>query len=224
PFVVALWLPVLIACDMATIRQYPKEWSPRAFTRLAPGMLMGIIATTCLLSTIDLKAPPSHLKMQEAWLKLFIALIATVFVVMQLLPKKAAGDVAWDPPWIASIPIGFIAGVTTMVAHAAGTIITMFFLPMKLDKRVFVGTTGRFFFVFNTLKLPFYLFIGWITWETTRYGIWLMILGPLGVLFGSWMNKRVSAVLFVRLIYIFLIFAVGKLVWDWYGTVFAASA
>ena len=33
-FVIGLWLPLLIICDLATIRQYPKEWSARAFSRL----------------------------------------------------------------------------------------------------------------------------------------------------------------------------------------------
>ena len=37
-FVIGMWLPILIVCDFATIRQYPREWNPRAFWLIAPGV------------------------------------------------------------------------------------------------------------------------------------------------------------------------------------------
>ncbi|MCZ7649325.1 MAG: sulfite exporter TauE/SafE family protein [Planctomycetota bacterium] len=220
-FVVGMWLPVLIACDIATIHRYPKEWSPRAFVKLAPGVLLGIALTTWFLSGIDPQAPPAELKHQEAWLKLGVALIAFVFVALQFRPKKqdAASAEPWRPSWLASTPIGFLAGVTTMIAHAAGTIVTMFFLPMKLDQRVFVGTTGRFFFTFNTLKIPFFVAIGFMTLATFKQALWLMLLAPLGVGFGSWLNRRLSASRFIQLIYLFLVLACLKLVYDWWKAV-----
>ena len=218
PFVIGLWLPILIACDLATIHHYPQEWNVRAFLRLAPGTLLGIAAATILLSRIDLQAPPAEFRRQEAWLKLGVAGIALLFVVLQLKPKSKDRDAPWRPGWPVSLGIGVAAGITTMLAHAAGSIVTMFFLPMQMEKRVFVGTTGRYFFTFNSLKIPFYVAIGWMTWTTLSCGIWLMLLGPLGVWLGSWLNARLKPAWFVRLIYLFLLLAAVKLIFDGWRT------
>ncbi|GMV82403.1 MAG: hypothetical protein AMXMBFR7_35870 [Planctomycetota bacterium] len=217
-FVVGLWLPVLISCDLATIHHYPKQWSPRAAFQLAPGMLLGIAGTTVLLSWVVTNPDSPETKatqaLHEAWLKLGIAAVGFVFVALRWAPQAKEDAEPWKPNWIVSFPIGFVAGVTTTVAHAAGTIITMFLLPQKLDKRVFVGTTGRYFFAFNSLKVPFMLAIGWINIDTLKYGLWLMLLAPLGVGFGSWLNHRLSAARFTQWIFIFLVLACGKLVYD----------
>ncbi len=91
----------------------------------------------------------------------------------------------------------------------------MFLLPQRLDQRVFVGTCGRFYFFFNSFKIPFLISIQWMSLHTLKYGLWLILLSPLGVTFGSWLNRRLSPTLFVRLVYIFLVFASLKLIYDW---------
>ena len=221
-FVTGLWLPVLIACDLATIRTYPKEWSPAAFWQLTPGMLLGTAFATWLLSYVDMTGASASFKIQEAWLKLGVALIAIIFVILQVWKRKE-GDAPWRPTWLVSIPVGTIAGITTMFAHAAGAIITMFMLPQKLDPRVFVGTTGRFFFIFNTMKIPFFIWgLKTLTPQTLKFGVWMMLLGPLGVWFGSWLNKKMNPTWFVRLMYLFLLVAAGKLAYDWWSALACA--
>jgi uncharacterized membrane protein YfcA len=104
-----------------------------------------------------------------------------------------------------------------MLAHAAGSIIQMYVLPQKLDKREFVGTCARFFFVFNLFKVPFFVASSSearLTWEAFRSSLWLFALAPLGVWFGSWLNKKTDPKWFVRLIYFFLAFAGAKLIFD----------
>ncbi len=212
-FVLGLWLPVLIACDLATIRNYPKEWNPRAFGHLAPGMLVGIAVATFFLDGANPKNSTAESKQLDAWMKLTVAAISVVFVAIQLRPVREQKE-AWQPTWAVSLPVGIMAGLTTMVAHAAGPIITMFMLPQRMEKRVFVGTTGRFFFIFNSLKVPFMWWIQLVTLSTLKYGLWLMLLGPLGVWLGSWLNKHLSALWFVRAVYLSLVVATAKMVYD----------
>lgn len=221
-FVNGLWLPVLISCDLATIRKYPKEWSPRAFWKLTPGMLAGTAFAAWLLRYVDMTGKSAAFKLQEANLKFGVAIIAGVFVLLQLRKAKER-DTPWTPSWLVAIPVGAVAGITTMFAHAAGVIITMFLLPQKLEPRIFVGTTGRFFFIFNTLKLPFFIWVaGMMTLETFHYGLWMMAVGPLGVWFGSWLVRRIKPTWFVRLMYVFLLIAASKLAWDWWAVISAA--
>lgn len=209
-FVLGMWLPVLIVCDICTIRHYPKEWNPKAFFQLTPGMLLGIAITTFALSAA---VSAQELKALDTFLKLSVAVISIVFLILQLRGQKAS-DTPWVPTWTVALPVGLTAGITTMIAHAAGPIITMFLLPQKMDQRVYMGTCGRFFFIFNSLKVPFTIAAGAMTLMTMRYGAWLLLLSPLGVWLGAWLNKRLSAKWFVRVVQISLVIAAAKLVYD----------
>ena len=215
-FVLGLWVPVLVVCDLATIHQYPKEWNPRAFFRLAPGVMAGIILVTLVVKGIDAPQHSPAAKQLDRGLKIGCGIVSLAFVLLQFRPRGAGTESAppWKPTWLVAIPTGILAGITTMIANAAGPIINMFLLPQKMDQRVFVGTCGRFYFIFNTIKIPFAIACGWTSWSTLHYGLWMMIAGPPGVFLGAWLNKRLSAVWFVRLIQFSLIFAGVKLVYD----------
>lgn len=232
PTVLAMWLPILIACDIATIRAYPKEWSWPAMRPLVPGMTLGILATTAFLGTLDKNAQGAQGATRDAWLKLGVGLVAFAFIALKYLPRKKtqpqsvsvpAPDAApeavaepapWTPTYAVGVPVGLLSGLTTMIAHAAGPLVTMFLLPQRMDPRTFVGTTGRFYFAFNSFKVPCLIAIGWLNPGIFRYSLWLMALAPFGVYFGAWLNRRMSAAVFVGLIYVFLALAAAKLWWD----------
>lgn len=235
PFVVGAWLPVLVVCDIVTVRNYPKAWSWEAVRQLVPGITVGI-----LLATVFLSMANSSPKLFGALLQLGVGLISLAFVILQApaffrgqRPKTTAeanssnadesraatsdapaAPLAWQPSWIISLPVGFLIGITTMIAHAAGPISTMYILPQKLDQRTFAGTIGWTFFVVNLSKVPFSLLAGAMTYETLRYGLWMMVIAPLGVWLGVWLNRRLSPELFLRLIYLFLVVAAIKLMSD----------
>ncbi len=224
-FVVGLWLPILIACDVATIGHYPREWKPRAFAKLAPGMIIGIVATSFLLRMLAGDAGSGQKQLFDAWLKLGVAGIALLFLGLRKVQHARRADTPWAPTWPVSLPVGLASGVTSTLAHAAGPMLTMYLLAQRLEKRVFVGTTGRMYFIFNSVKVVFLIWIaGVLTLDTFKYGIWLMVLAPFGVRLGSWLNRKVSEKWFVRLIHIFLVVVAGKLIYDGIGElVFGAS-
>jgi len=41
-FVLGMWLPLLVLCDIFTLRAYPKEWKLRPVLLLAPGAMCGL--------------------------------------------------------------------------------------------------------------------------------------------------------------------------------------
>lgn len=55
---------------------------------------------------------------------------------------------------------GVMAGFTTTVGNAAGPILSLYFLLLKIDKYGFVGTAALFFLIVNVTKLPLYGAIG----------------------------------------------------------------
>ena len=62
--------------------------------------------------------------------------------------------------------IGLTAGFTTMVSNAAGPIMIVYLLAMRLPKREFVGTGAWYYFLLNLVKVPFSVNLGLITGAT----------------------------------------------------------
>jgi len=210
--VVGMWLPVLIVCDICTLPHYPKTWRPRALLHIAPGTVAGIVAGLFLLKPFGARG----------WLlKLGIGALSLAFVALWAarawFGRRVAERPPWKPTWTVGTLAGLAAGISTMIAHAAGSIVQMYVLPQKLDKREFVGTCARFFFFFNVFKLPFFILSSSearLTWGAFRSSLWLFALAPFGVWLGSWLNRKTDPVWFVRLIYAFLALAGGKLVFE----------
>ncbi len=75
-----------------------------------------------------------------------------------------------------------------------------------LSPREFVGTCGRYYFIFNTLKAPSSLAGSepLITIATLKAGLWLLPLAPLGAWAGAWLNRRLNARMFNIVIYVIL--------------------
>jgi uncharacterized membrane protein YfcA len=215
PFVVGLWLPLLVASDVATIHHYPKEWRLRAAWKLVPTMLLGILLAASALSLLKGAASGPEAKVRlGAILNLGVAFITLVFVILWLRPMHRKDDQPWTPTWMVSAPVGLFVGICSTLAHAAGPLFTMYILPQRLDQRDFVGTTGRFFFLMNSLKVPFLVGAGLVTLHTLQYGLWLVLLAPLGVWLGSWLNQRLNPIWFLRVVYGCLAVVAFKLAWD----------
>jgi uncharacterized protein len=209
---IGILLPVLVICDLTTINRFPKQWEPRIFFNLMPGIVAGIAATTYAIHLLGDSA--QGVRALETFLQISVAVISVTFVVLQWRLRDNAEGPAWRPGWGAHLPVGFLSGITTTIAHAAGPVVNMYLLPQKFERGVFVGTCGRLFAVVNTLKIPFSIYTGFITLQTFRYGLWMMLVAPPGVALGAWLNKRVSATLFARIVYVSLIVAALKLIID----------
>src|SRR4051812_22326103 len=106
------------------------------------------------------------------------------------------------------------AGVTSTFAHGAGPVVSLFLIPQRLPKEIYVGTTVLVFTWINWIKLPFFLWQRIITWETVRAGSYYLPLIPAGVWLGVWLNRKFSEVLFLRLVYVFTFLAGMQLIFN----------
>ena len=53
---------------------------------------------------------------------------------------------------------GLLGGFTTMIGNAAGPVMAIYLLSVKMPKYSFVGTNAWFFLVINYLKIPVQMF------------------------------------------------------------------
>ncbi len=92
--------------------------------------------------------------------------------------------------WFALV-MGFIAGVTTMMANAAGPVMVIYLLAMRLPKVAFAGTSAWFFFIVNWSKVPFSRNLNLITPEWIKLDLTMLPAIAAGAVIGVLFLKRI---------------------------------
>jgi hypothetical protein len=196
PTALSLMLPVLIGCDVFTLRRFPSEWDRRAFRAVAPWMFAGLFAGLWLLVEFARRGARGDL-----WIRLAAgAVVAGLTAVSLLRPApRAAGARRRAAPGAAVAAVtGLACGVTTMLAHAAGVLMNLYLLARRPTPAAFVGTSTRIFLLFNTLKIPFFVAATplagrpFLTPATFAHGLWLLPAGYAGVRLGAALTRSLS--------------------------------
>jgi uncharacterized membrane protein YfcA len=200
-------LLVLISGDVLTLPHYVRSRDRRSLATLVPGMLAGIVLGALALDGF-LALPGSRV-----WMRRMIGGVSVAFVLLQLYRMARENQLGspiqpYRPRVWHGVSIGALAGAASTLAHAGGPLVALFLLPQKLDRRVFVGTLVRFFFVANVVKLVPYARQGLMTSSRCLLGLLLLPCVVGGSLVGAWMNRRFSDRAF-RLAVYGLAFAVG---------------
>jgi uncharacterized membrane protein YfcA len=126
----------------------------------------------------------------------------------------------WRPSWFEHIPhtrwfavtLGLLAGLTTMLANAAGPVVALYLLAVSLPKWELIGTTAWLFLVLNVLKLPLSYSLGLISPSTLFIGAILSLAIPLGIALGRWMVSRISQQWFNGILLAFTAIAALRLI------------
>ena len=104
-----------------------------------------------------------------------------------------------------------LSGISSFVSLSGGIPAQVFLLPHALARQSFVGTLCVYFFVINILKIPFYVEIGIFSEETLTVSLWLLLVIPIGVFIGKWLNTHISDQIFYDISHIGLLAMGAKL-------------
>jgi len=197
-------LPLLIVGDVFAVSAYRKHTRWGHVFRLFPWTIPGVVAGYFALKWIDNRGA-----------SLLIGGILLFMMGMHFWRKrqdaaKLEHEVAEHAVWFAPMA-GFLAGFTTQVANAAGPVMIIYLLAMRLPKWEFLGTGAAYFFALNLFKVPFMVNLGLITTDTLRMNLWLAPAVVAGSLVGRFVAKRVSQKLFEGLAVVFTVAAAVKL-------------
>jgi len=113
--------------------------------------------------------------------------------------------------WWFAAGLGFMAGVTTMMANAAGPVMVIYLLAMRLPKVEFVGTSAWFFFAVNWLKVPFSANLNLITAESMKLNAMMIPLIAVGAVMGIFFLRRIPQKAFIAIVQILAAAAAVKL-------------
>src|SRR6185369_10885764 len=98
---------------------------------------------------------------------------------------------AQAPAWFGPV-MGVFAGVTTMIANAAGPVMTLYLLAMRLTKLEFLGTSAAFFLLINWIKVPFVAQLGLINASSLTLNLYLLPAVAAGALLGRPVVERIN--------------------------------
>jgi hypothetical protein len=190
-------LPMLILGDVFAVLLYRRHTEWRHLWRLFPWTGAGVVLGWLALGHFD------DLQTKRL-VGGILAFLLAVHYWRSASARIAAGKkssvqleyrVAHAPPWVAA-GTGLMAGFTTLVANAAGSVMTLYLLAMRLPKLGFLGTNAVFFLLLNWFKVPFMVNLGLINRASLWLNLWLAPAVIAGCLLGRYAAARMNQKLF----------------------------
>lgn len=201
---IGILLPLLCAGDAFSLYPYWRKWDARNLKYLLPGVVVGVLIGVQLIGRFSARE-----------LNIAIGILAVGFVLFQFAREKILrAEGTFAPNHKVGIPFGVVAGITSTFAHGAGPVVTMFLVPQRLPKEIFVGTMVLTFTWVNWIKLPFFVGSSIINRRTLELSLWFLPLIPLGVWLGVRLNRRFSEASFLWIIYLVTFLAGLHLIFD----------
>jgi len=195
-------LPMLLVGDVCAVTAYHRHARWTYVRRMLPPACLGVIAGALLMRRISNDA-----------FRPVIGWIILALTILQVLRMQRAD-------WFEAVPhsrwfawtMGLLAGVTTMLANAAGPVFAIYCLALALPKLEMVGTNAWFFFIINSFKVPFSAGLGLIRPDTLLLNVALAPIVVAGVFGGRWLVYRLPQRVFDYLLLGFAAIAALRLI------------
>ncbi len=194
-------LGILILADVFAIIYHRRNARWLHVLRLLPPALAGIVVGYFGLKVVN-----------DQQLKPIIGAIVLLMLGINYWRTKGKDNNAPIPsPWWLTVWLGFMAGITTMMANAAGPVMIIYLLAIRLPKTEFVGTAAWFFFVINWLKVPFSANLDLMTVESVKLDLMMLPFIAAGAITGIIFLKRIPQKAFIAVVQILAAAAAIKL-------------
>ncbi len=178
---VGLVLPLLIVADLMGFYVNRKGGSWAGVWRIAPPAMLGVVIGWFMLDQIDNTTARPII----GW------------IILGLLAFKLMLD-AWQSTFEALTQhrafawfMGLLAGIVTMLANAAGPVMTVYLLSQRLEKKDLLGIFSRYFLFVNLFKVPFSTNLGIINSASLLTNLCLLPGVIAGILLGWQILKHI---------------------------------
>jgi uncharacterized protein len=201
PQAAAILMPVLLLMDLLGMAVFRKNFNLPLLKFLLPFGLLGTVVGALLFKALDAQLVAG-----------IVGVLTLLFLAQRLLFQPHADS---PPPrkWLGAL-LTVTSGFTSFVAHAGGPPLTAYVIALRLNPLNFAATMAFFFFVINLAKWIPYGLLGLLDLRNMATSLVLLPLVPLGVWIGVRLARRISPLLFYRLLYFGMSLTGCKLVWD----------
>ncbi len=198
PEALGLILPIYCLTDLIAITAYRQQINWPLLWRLLPMGLLGVVVGGWVLTEINA---------EQFTIMLGIIVVAMVVLGIWLDYRPAMFMRHRLVAYITGVASGFIS----LVANAAGPIMSLFMMEQRMSKQAYVSTRAWAFFMMNLIKIPVLWSLGVMHWES-MYTSFYCIPGLLvGALIGAKLLEHIKPVHFKWLIRIIALMAAVKL-------------
>src|SRR5260221_286372 len=173
-------LPILVLSDVVALISYRRIYDRATLKVMVPRPLVGIRIRWLTAAYVT-----------EAEIRLIVGVVSLGFALYYFLsarhhtaprPQEPAKGIFW----------GGVAGFTSFVSHAGGTPYQVYTAPLRLEPRIFAGTSVIFFALVNAVKLVPYAFLGQFDSENLVTAAVLLPIAIPATLLGVLLVKRVD--------------------------------
>jgi hypothetical protein len=195
-------LPMLLVGDVFAVTYYHRHAVWSHLWRLLPWAFVGIVIGWLALGRVN-----------DTQLRLFVGVVVLALLALTWVrDRTAALEHLPHALWFGAV-LGLLAGITTMMANAAGPIMVAYLLAMRLPKNEFIGTGAWFFLIVNAVKVPFSIHLHLIRLDSLWINLFCVPLILLGCWLGLKLLRRIPEKLFARLVQALAAIAAVKLLW-----------
>lgn len=200
----AILLPILVVMDLVSLWTWRGIHDRGVLASMLPGAMVGIGVGwfTAAMVTPDM-------------VRFIVGVVAIVFVSRAAWLHFRHGRTHVARPNRAAAGFwGAVAGFTSFVAHVGGPPYQVYTLPLKMDPKLFTGTSVVFFAVTNAVKLVPYFALGQFDATNLAASAVLLPLAPAATLAGAAIVRRMRTEAFYLLTYAMIAMIAVKLIAD----------
>lgn len=200
----AILLPIYIVMDIFSLWSWRREFDLQTLKIMVPAGVLGIAIGWMTAAYVS-----------DSSVRLLVGLVSVGFVVNYYVSKlrKHAHLKRPHRPLLGRF-WGTIAGFTSFISHTGGPPYQIYALPLGHKPGIYTGTSIRFFFIINVIKLAPYFALGQFDATNLKTSLALMPLAVIATLIGAWVVKRMKPDVFYPIMYIFMLLAGLKLLYD----------
>jgi len=176
---VGLLLPILILADIFAVSWYNRHAQWKHILRLLPWAFAGIITATIVGKNIS----------DQTFNKLLAILVLGGVAVLVWRDLRSDKLKIPQSRWFAG-GMGLLGGFSTMIGNAAGPVMALYLLSMRLPKNSYIGTGAWFFFIVNLSKVPLHVW-SWKTITVNSFLLDLLMIPAIaaGAFLGIWLVR-----------------------------------
>ncbi len=193
-------LLLLGTADIMAVLYYRRHADWTIVMRLLPWALVGIaLGALCMM------------KIRDEWMRPVLAWIILFMVAIGFLARGIRNADKVPKHWVFSAFFGLMAGFTTQVANAAGPVMSIYLLSMRLPKNAYIGSAAWYFLILNWIKIPIFIFEGRITASAFRADLAVLPMLGVGAALGIVVLSKLPQKRFEQIIQILIVAAALKM-------------